>query len=119
MFRRIYQFFDKLEDDVRGSLSRFPLLYAFIGGTAIVLFWRGIWHAADLIELSPGASILIGAIVLLLTGLLTASFIGDHIIISGLKHDKKIGEVEREVRTEEDVLLEIRKDIEEIKKKLR
>lgn len=38
---RIYTHLDKLEDKVRGILSHSPLVYALIGGTAIVLFWGG------------------------------------------------------------------------------
>jgi hypothetical protein len=41
MTRNILAFFDKLEDKTRAKLSRVPLLYAFLGGIGIVLFWRG------------------------------------------------------------------------------
>lgn len=49
MLRKIEKTLDSLEDDVRGWLSRHPILYAFIGGTGVVIFWRGIWHTADYI----------------------------------------------------------------------
>lgn len=49
MFKKIFLFFDKLEDSIRKWLSHHPLLYAFIGGTGVVLFWRGIWHTMDFI----------------------------------------------------------------------
>jgi hypothetical protein len=62
-------------------------------------------------------------LLLLLTGLFVSTMIGDRIILSGLKHEKKVDEkTEEEIREEEQqiVLLnkkvsEISKDIEEIK----
>ena len=54
MFKSIYRlidsFFDKLEDVVRGKLSKHSIIYAFIGGSGIILFWRGIWHSADWLQ---------------------------------------------------------------------
>jgi hypothetical protein len=47
MWHQIYHYFDKLEDRIRGRLSRYPIFYSLIGGTAIVLFWRGVWITAD------------------------------------------------------------------------
>jgi len=94
----IRRFFDKLEDKVRGRLSHIPIVYAIIGGAAHVLFWRGVWHLADDYGLSSWGSIIIGTLVLLGTGLIVASFIGDSIIISGIKHGKKVTEkTEKEV----------------------
>lgn len=117
------RFFDKLEDKVRGRLSHSPIMYGFLGGFGIVLFWRGTWHIADDFGLSSLASLIIGTTILLMTGLFSASFIGDQIIISGLKHEKRLAELtEEEVETERDILVkvqaelrEIKKDIEEIK----
>ena len=80
-----------------------------------MIFWRGIWHTADLVENgdSPFAwiftaptSTIISAIVLMVTGLFVSFFIGDRIILSGLKHEKKIEEkTEEEVRKEGALLL--------------
>lgn len=108
------KFFDKLEDKTRERLSRVPILYAIIGGITVVLFWRGIWHLADVLEMmggwlgfifSPLASVVISMSVLLVTGLFVSFFIGDRIIMSGLKHEKKIEEkTEAEVREEEAML---------------
>src|SRR3989338_6048675 len=130
---KIYKFFDKLEDEVRGQLSLVPIIYGIIGGTAIVMFWRGVWHLADSFEQSGGVwalvfgapvSVVLSAIVLLLTGLFVSFFIGDRIILSGLTHEKKIEEkTESEVRAEGAILLgmfdkleRIEKEIEELKK---
>ena len=125
---RIVKFFDRLEDRVREMLSRSPIAYGIIGGVAVVLFWRGIWHTADLIEasgsfLSPlftaPVSTVLSAVALLLTGLFVSFFIGDRIILSGLKHEKKIEEkTETEVREEGVILLDIYGKLERIEREL-
>ncbi len=109
------KFFDKLEDKTRGHLSRAPILYALVGGIAIVFFWRGVWHTADEVEVwggvwaflfDPIVSLIISIIALLITGLFVSFFIGDRIILSGLRHEKKIEEkTEAEVREEEAMII--------------
>jgi len=125
--KTIFNFFDQMEDHIRGTLSRAPVIYAFIGGVAIVLFWRGVWHTADLFPFLTGPnSIIISSIVLMVTGLFVSFFIGDRIILSGLKHEKKIEEkTEAEVRDEGKLLSEafgklerIEKDIASIREQL-
>ncbi len=124
---KIYSFFDRLEDKARRTLSRHPVPYAFIGGVSIVLFWRAVWDIADMITgVSPfwwlGASIL----VMLLTGTFISFFIGDSLIISGLKSSKRIDEkTELELQREDerikhlyDLVHDIRNDVKEIKSKL-
>jgi hypothetical protein len=111
IFAGVYHMFDKLEDAIRGRLSLHPFIYTFIGGTGIVLFWRGIWHMADVLEFSgigwlgvlfsPFGSLVLGVCIMLATGLFVSMFIGDSIIMSGLRKDKKtidktIGELELE-----------------------
>ncbi len=95
----LYHMFDVLEDKVRGGLSRHPFIYTFIGGTGVVLFWRGVWHTADVLErsgplgallFSPLGSLVMAVVILLGTGLFVSVFIGDSIIMSGIKKDKKI-----------------------------
>jgi hypothetical protein len=142
--KKILRFFDKLEDKVRVRLSHRSIFYALIGGSLVVLFWRGVWHTADIL-MEKGAEMYIydgskfgkfmyyffyepntiiwTVLLLLLTGLFVSTMIGDRIILSGLKHEKKVDEkTEEEIREEEQqiVLLnkkvsEISKDIEEIK----
>ncbi len=93
IFQRIFNFFDKLEDKIRGYLSRRPILYAVIGGVAITLFWRGVWQIADLFPWLTGpVSILISVVILLVTGLFVSFFVGDMIIMSGLHKEKKLAE---------------------------
>jgi len=110
------RFFDRLEDHVRGALSHFPILYAFVGGVGIVLFWKGVWETAELFPslFGPG-SILLSVTILLMTGVFVSSFIGNEILISGLKSQKKIAEkTEEEVQTEENDLTRLRKKMEKI-----
>jgi hypothetical protein len=93
MLHKMLHFFDKLEDRVRARLSRNPILYALIGGVGIVLFWKGTWETAELYPWLYGpASIVVGVIIMLATGLLVSFFIGDSIIISGFKREKKVAE---------------------------
>lgn len=102
LIKRVLKFFDRLEDKIRGKLSHYPILYAFIGGVGIVLFWRGVWHAADDIYLGSIISLVVGSIILLLSGIFVSDFIGNKLIISGLKGEKKLSEKEQsEIETEE------------------
>lgn len=106
MIRQIIIFFDKLEDATRIALSHHPIPYAFIGGVGIVLFWKGVWEVADLFPILFGlTSVIVGVVILLLTGLLVSFFIGDSIILSGFNREKKLVEkTESEVRSEKDIM---------------
>ncbi len=119
--KKILYFFDKLEDNIRAALSRRPVIYAFVGGTAIVLFWRGVWMVADTIPFLTGpVSILVSVAILLAMGLFVSFFIGDTIIISGLRKEKKLDEkVASEVKTELDMLIDIQKRLNEIERELK
>ena len=119
MTKNIIRFFDKLEDKTRARLSRIPLLYALIGGIGIVLFWRGVWHIADEINLGSVVSILLGTGILLITGAFVSAFIGNRLIISGLNGEKKLAEkTEQEIRAEEDEIKAIKHAIERVEEKL-
>ena len=127
MFHKLARLFDRLEDKVRGGLSHYPIFYAFIGGVGVVLFWRGVWHTADLFPFMTGPiSVIISVAILLLTGLFVSFFIGDNIIIAGIKREKKLVEkTEVEIETEKEELDGIRetinlmrKDLTEIKNKI-
>lgn len=138
--KNIINFFDILEDKIRGKLSRWPILYAFIGGAGVIIFWRGIWHSMDfltqylsqnffyapetiLIEFAwwdGPLSILIGMLLLLPTGVFVSSFIGNEIIISGIKGEKKLNEkTEAEVEEEMTELVQIKKELGKISNKLK
>jgi hypothetical protein len=139
LYRVIDNFFDKLEDRVRGWFSHRPRIYGLAVGFGIVLFWRGVWHTTDMImdyytrsnanNLTTDAvgvlwwdgplSLVLGACILLITGSFVSSFIGNEIIISGLRGEKKLTEkTETEVRTEVGAIADIRDEVREISKKL-
>ena len=127
-YKKVYNFFDKLEDVVRGHLSKYPIVYTVIGGIAIVLFWRGVWHTADILQARGGwlgaifyapTNLVIVTVVLLMIGLFVSYFVGDTILISGIKRQKKVTDkTEREVEEEEAELVKIRSTIREMKKEV-
>ena len=117
---KIFEWFDKLEDKTRYQLSRKPVLYAFVGGVGIVLFWRGVWNIADQIPfLTPMVSIIISIIIMLLTGTFVSFFIGGRLLLSGLMKEKRIDEKTAEEIAEEETEIEkIRKVLDDIKSEL-
>lgn len=135
VFKKIYKFFDKTEDKARSKLSKYPVLYATIGAVGLVLLWRGVWMVADSLSVFDDnpfdktafidgfISIGVSVIILLLSGLFVSFFIGDRIILSGLKKEKKIEEkTKEELDTEmntvnkiEEKMEKMEKDIEKIK----
>jgi hypothetical protein len=119
LIKKIVKFFDKLEDKIRAKLSHYPILYAFIGGIGIVLFWRGVWHTADDINISSIISLAVGAVVLLMTGVFVSEFIGKKLIISGLIGEEKLTEKEAgEIETEESQLKNLQNTLSRLEKKL-
>ncbi len=99
----IIAFFDRTEDEIRASLSHHPVFYALIGGIGIVLFWKGVWETAELFPILHGpTSLILGATITLASGLFVSFFIGDSIILSGYKRQKKMAE-----KTEEEVAKDI------------
>jgi len=117
---------DKFERRLTIFLSHRPKLYALIVGIGVVLFWRGVWHTADDIHryyyLGPSSvdfltspwwdgplSLLVGIIILYFTGAFISSFIGNELILSGLRGEKRLSEkTETEVETEIGAIGEIR-----------
>lgn len=75
MIKDVVKYFDRLENKIKSKLSHYPILYAFIGGVGVVLFWRGIWHAADDINMSSIISMIVGAFILLITGVFVSSLL--------------------------------------------
>ena len=132
MIKRITNYFDRLEDNVRVRLSHRSIFYAIIGGTATVLYWRGIWHTGDILMVQGGfwgwffyepITVVWTSIILLMTGLFVSNFIGERIIISGLKQEKKTTDKTEVEVMKEDSQIEIlsfkidqiSKDLESIK----
>jgi len=117
---KIINFFDKLEDKIRAKLSRHPVIYALLGSIGIILLWRGIWVLADSLEIDGLTSAIIGFLILLFSGLLVSFFVGEQIIVSGIKQEKRIDEkTEEEIKKEAISLMEIKKELEEIKEMLK
>ncbi len=116
----ITRFFDKLEDRIRAYLSRVPILYAFVGGVGVVLFWKGVWETAGYVHLLDGpGSVIMGAVILLASGLLVSVMIGDSVILSGIKREKKLSErTEHEVHTTEESLAEVRTELSHVEQEL-
>lgn len=122
---RILKVFDKAEDYVREHLSRHPLFYAFLGGVFVVLFWRGVWETADILALrnpflhwflyGPN-QIIFSTLVLMLMGLMVSVFVGEKIIISGLRHEKQVEDRTEEIIEEEVITLKhIRDEVRALK----
>lgn len=139
MWQNIYIFFDKLEDRVRGRLSRKPIGYAFVGGFGVVLFWRGAWHTVDMIMfrlfsfVPPDGvselyelpwwdgllSLALGTILLLVSGIFVSNFLGNEIIISGLRGEKKtVDKTEEELEMELNELDLIEHDLKKISRQI-
>jgi hypothetical protein len=119
MIKQIIKFFDKLEDRIRGHLSHYPIVYAFLGGVGVVLFWRGVWHIADDFGLHSTTSLVVGTILLLLTGVFVSAFIGNRLIISGLSGEKKLEEKEQsEIESEEAQITNLQDAVSRLEKKL-
>ncbi|MBI5138269.1 MAG: hypothetical protein HZA95_00525 [Candidatus Vogelbacteria bacterium] len=126
MFKKILNYFDKLEDRVRGSLSHHPIPYSIIGALAIIVFWDGVSQIMSEIELLQGfwggvILVSVSIVVALLTGVFVSFFVGDTIIISGLKGEKKlIDKTESEIEAEEGEVrklgIEIRDELSDLKK---
>jgi hypothetical protein len=133
MTKKILSFFDKLEDKTRARLSHQPMLYAFLGGVGIVLFWRGVWHTTDFLTayvlgethitlfsvLDGPLSFILGTLILLVTGVYVSAFIGNRLIITGLSGDKKLAEkTAEEILTEEDAVKKIQKTLDKVEDEL-
>ena len=119
MIQKITKFFDKLEDRTRSKLSRVPLIYALIGGIGVVLFWRGVWHIADDFSLNSFVSLMLGSLILLITGVFVSAFVGNRLIITGLSGEKKLTEkTKEEIETEENKIDRLQKTLSRIEQKV-
>lgn len=104
---------------MRGFLSRFPIVYAFIGGVGVVSFWRGVWETSDLLRIAPQASLVFGLLIMMSIGILVTEFLGNRIIITGLRGDKKLEEKTlKEIEDEEMFLSNLKKKVDRIEKLL-
>jgi len=109
--KKIRDFSEKIEEKIRIYLSHRPKLYALIVGIGIVIFWRGVWHTTDfvhsLISYFQGnlttdslsgtwwdgpLSFIVGILILFISGAFTSSFIGNELILSGLRGEKRLSQ---------------------------
>ena len=127
------------EQKLTAYLSHRPKLYALVVGIGIVLFWRGVWHTADQIHsclsyqriclsidasTSPWwdgpASFLVGIVILYFTGAFISSFIGNELILSGLRGEKRLSQkTEGEVESEVSAIADIRDAVVGIEEKIK
>lgn len=117
--KKIIKFCKHIGIKFRHKLSHWPILYAFIGSIGVVLIWRGVWMIADSMEMSGFISMALGVGISIVSGLFVSFFVGDKIIISGIKHEKRVDEkTEAEIKAEEDTLIKIEKELKDIKEEL-
>ncbi len=129
---------NRLEERIRGFLSHYPKLYALIAGIGVVLFWRGVWNSVDIIHTvfdhyktyssitdtpiiwwDGPLSFVVGTIILYFTGAFVSSLIGNELILSGLRGEKKLNQkTEIEVKTESSSIAEIKDELAMITQKL-
>lgn len=133
MKKNILSFFDRLEDRTRAKLSHTPLLYAFLAGIGVVLFWRGVWHTTDFLTayilgksgltffdaVDGPLSFALGTMMLLVTGVYVSAFIGNRLLMTGLSGEKKLAEkTEEELSSEEDEIKKIQKTLDKVEEKI-
>ncbi len=130
--------FTKNEQRTQSYLSHRPRLYALIVGIGIVLFWRGVWHSADEIHSvinyfsMPSSvslfatpwwdgplSFLVGGMILYFTGAFTSSFIGNELILAGLRGERKLTErTDADLKSEVVAITDIQEELVIMSKKL-
>lgn len=116
IIKKVVNYLRHIKTIIRHRLSHWPVVYAFIGSIGVVLIWRGVWMIADDMDMSGFVSLLLGVFISISAGLFVSFFVGDSIIISGIKREKRIDEkTESEIKKEEVSLKEIKKDLKEIK----
>ncbi len=126
----------KVRQKIQHALSHHPKLYAMLAGIAIVLFWRGVWHTVDYLHANyqgfsgstdanhipwwdGPVSFITGSIILYFTGALISSFIGNELILSGLRGEKKLTQkTESEIKDEVSAIADIKDELESISRKL-
>jgi len=119
LIKGVTKFFNNIGVKIRHWLSHWPVLYAFIGSIGIVLIWRGVDMIAGDLNLSGWPSLILGLSIAIISGLFVSFFVGDRIIISGIRREKRIDEkTEDEIRKEEVSLVEIKKELEDIKEEM-
>ena len=115
-------------------LSHHTFLYALIVGIGIVLFWRGVWHSVDLIHVyishqtidlgtqpwwDGPLSFVVGCGILYMSRAFVSSFIGNELILTGLRTEKKLAQqTETNLKVEVTAINDIKEEINTIAHKL-
>lgn len=109
----------KLKEKLRGH----HVLYAFLGGIGLVMFWHGIWEGLNIIYLKaegwlkylghPVTSLIIGSLILVLTGLFVFELVGRDPKVFEEKINKRLEELERLEKELEKTTKDIIVDIEQ------
>ena len=120
-----------MEDRCRARLRNHPIIFGIIRGVAIVVFWRGVWGFMDFFPYFDGLygmmwTTIASSLVLMVTGIFISYFVTDRIILSGMKHEKKVAEKTQEELAEEEEMIarlavtleRIGKELQEIKQRL-
>ncbi len=103
---------------LRRMLRRRPFIYAILGGTGVILFWRGVWELADRTPIisNPVVSIFVGLGILAVTGLLVFQLIGQAALndrIDDLRDAERHLEIEeKELAQKEQSLVETERSLE-------
>ncbi len=121
IIQKTFSYLSKKENGLREYLRKRPILFTLIGGIAVVLFWRGVWHTADMIPFLNGpVSIIISIIILLVTGLFVFSFfMGDVFTLpSQKKEEKLVQKTQSEVKKEGEQILEMKETLAEIRREI-
>lgn len=82
--------FLNIEAKARKYFEPFPFIHAFLAGVGVILFWRGAWELADIYQLDPILSVVVGVIILGGIGLFVQTFVGNAIIIKNVNNEIKL-----------------------------
>ena len=120
------------------ALRRHPLIYAFVGGVGIVLFWRGVWYLTDFLVfailvprsqvttidwtggIDGGISLVLGVVLLLSTGLFVSEFLSGQVLMAeGREEEKLAKETEEDVKKESSELPSIEEGLQHIEEEIK
>jgi hypothetical protein len=132
------QFLKSLAKKLRAMLRRHPLIYAFVGGVGVVLFWRGVWHFTDFLALilfpssdqvttidwttgiDSSLSLVIGTLLLLLTGLFVSEFLTGQVLMTDIKEEERLVKTtEKDIAKESSEFSPIEKDLQHIEEEIK
>jgi hypothetical protein len=91
-----------------------------ISGIGIVMFYRGLWLVLDEYPFFTGwVTLVIATMLLMLSGVFVSQFVSNHVILSGIKRDKKMVEkVGEQLKTDTELTQEVLERVKRIEEKL-